>query len=258
MSEGPTCPNCGNELPAGSPRKLCPRCLLRAGLGSGAESVPRNGGHSATAGLTAPVGHVLDSIAASIGSVPRVSSARYRRRSRAPALSSGRRRRCRVQHPLSHRRRDRPRRHGGGAQGRDPDIGRDVALKVLREDFRDNADMVRRFVEEAQIGGQLQHPGIVPIYELGTFSDRRPFFSMKLVKGHTLAELAGGSGELIRRAAQVPGDLRVDRPDRCVRPCAWRHPSRPETVERDGGLVRRGPGDGLGPGEGFAARWGCG
>src|SRR5439155_5004590 len=74
-------------------------------------------------------------------------------------------------------------------KGRDPDLGRDVALKVLREDFRDNPDMVRRFVEEAQIGGQLQHPGIVPIYELGTFTDRRPFFSMKLVKGHTLTSL---------------------------------------------------------------------
>ena len=50
--------------------------------------------------------------------------------------------------------------------------------------------MVRRFVEEAQIGGQLQHPGVVPIYELGTLADHRPFFAMKLVKGHTLAQLA--------------------------------------------------------------------
>ena len=65
--------------------------------------------------------------------------------------------------------------------------------RSCRDDLRDNPDMVRRFVEEAQIGGQLQHPGIVPIYELGTFADRRPFFSMKLVKGHTLAEPAGGS-----------------------------------------------------------------
>ncbi len=78
---------------------------------------------------------------------------------------------------------------GSVLRGRDPDLGRDVALKVLREDFRNNADMVRRFVEEAQIGGQLQHPGIVPIYELGSFGDRRPFFSMKLVKGDTLATL---------------------------------------------------------------------
>ena len=65
---------------------------------------------------------------------------------------------------------------------------------MLREDLRDNADMVRRFVEEAQIGGQLQHPVLVPIYELGTFADRRPFFAMKLVKGHTLAELLEDAG----------------------------------------------------------------
>ena len=78
---------------------------------------------------------------------------------------------------------------GAVLKGRDPDLGRDLAVKVLRDDHRDDADMVRRFVEEAQIGGQLQHPGIVPVYELGTFADRRPFFAMKLVKGRTLAEL---------------------------------------------------------------------
>ena len=82
-------------------------------------------------------------------------------------------------------------RGGMGAilRGRDPDLGRDVAIKVLREDHRDNAEMVRRFVEEAQISGQLQHPGITPIYELAAFGDNRPFFSMKLVKGDTLAKL---------------------------------------------------------------------
>jgi hypothetical protein len=85
--------------------------------------------------------------------------------------------------------------HGG-----DPDLGRDVAIKVLRDDLRDSPDMVRRFVEEAQIGCQLQHPGIVPICELGAFADRRPFFSMKLVKGHTLAALLGARKDL-------PGDL---------------------------------------------------
>ncbi len=78
---------------------------------------------------------------------------------------------------------------GAVLKGRDPDLGRDVAIKVLLEGHGDNDDMVRRFVEEAQIGGQLQHPGVVPIYELGTFADRRPFFSMKLVKGQTLADL---------------------------------------------------------------------
>jgi hypothetical protein len=74
-------------------------------------------------------------------------------------------------------------------KGRDPDLGRDLAVKVLLEVHKENPELVRRFVEEAQIGGQLQHPGIVPIYELGTFGDRRPYFSMKLVKGRTLADL---------------------------------------------------------------------
>jgi serine/threonine-protein kinase len=48
---------------------------------------------------------------------------------------------------------------------------------------------VQRFVEEAQIGGQLQHPGIVPVYELGLMADDRPYFTMKLIKGQTLASL---------------------------------------------------------------------
>jgi eukaryotic-like serine/threonine-protein kinase len=47
---------------------------------------------------------------------------------------------------------------GAVLKGHDPDLGREVALKVLREEYGDDANMVRRFVEEAQIGGQLQHP----------------------------------------------------------------------------------------------------
>jgi serine/threonine-protein kinase len=82
-------------------------------------------------------------------------------------------------------------RGGMGAilRGRDVDLGRDLAVKVLLEGHKGKPDLVRRFVEEAQISGQLQHPGIVPVYELGSFADRRPYFTMKLVKGHTLAEL---------------------------------------------------------------------
>src|SRR5262249_4000318 len=89
---------------------------------------------------------------------------------------------------------------GAVLKGRDPDLGREVALKVLREDYRDDVTKVRRFVEGAEIGGQLQHPGVVPLYELGTMADRRPFFSMKLVKGHTLAQL-------LDQRAGAPADL---------------------------------------------------
>ena len=74
-------------------------------------------------------------------------------------------------------------------RARDVDLGRDLALKVLRTRHRDDPEVVSRFVEEARIGGQLQHPGIVPVHELGTLDDRRPYFTMKLVKGRTLAAL---------------------------------------------------------------------
>jgi serine/threonine protein kinase/formylglycine-generating enzyme required for sulfatase activity len=72
-------------------------------------------------------------------------------------------------------------------RGHDTDLGRDVAMKFLHEKFKDQPAILHRFVEEAQIGGQLQHPGIVPVYELG-MSDGRPFFTMKMVKGQTLAQ----------------------------------------------------------------------
>ena len=82
-------------------------------------------------------------------------------------------------------------RGGMGAiiKGRDTDLGRDLAIKVLLDSHKDKPEVIQRFVEEAQIGGQLQHPGIAPVYELGQFADQRPFFSMKLVKGDTLSKL---------------------------------------------------------------------
>ncbi|MHC4933507.1 MAG: serine/threonine-protein kinase [Planctomycetota bacterium] len=71
----------------------------------------------------------------------------------------------------------------------DGDLGRDVAVKMLRATHADTVGVVRRFVEEAQIGGQLQHPGIVPVYELGLHAEKRPYFAMKLIKGRSLGAL---------------------------------------------------------------------
>ena len=73
-------------------------------------------------------------------------------------------------------------------QARDVDLGREVAIKVLRDEYQRRPEIVRRFVEEAQIGGQLQHPGVVPVYDLG-LQEGRPFFAMKLIRGKSLAEL---------------------------------------------------------------------
>ena len=76
---------------------------------------------------------------------------------------------------------------GAVHKGHDQDLGRDVAMKFLHDRYKDEPTILQRFVEEAQIGGQLQHPGIVPVYDLGMVGDQ-PFFAMKLVKGQTLAK----------------------------------------------------------------------
>jgi serine/threonine protein kinase len=69
----------------------------------------------------------------------------------------------------------------------DPDIRREVAVKFLLDsaDSRQKA----RFLEEAQITGQLEHPNIVPIHQLGVHADGRCFFAMKMVKGRSLAAI---------------------------------------------------------------------
>jgi tetratricopeptide (TPR) repeat protein len=71
----------------------------------------------------------------------------------------------------------------------DLSLEREVAVKVLHERAAGVPAAVRRFVDEARITGQLQHPGIPPIYQVGTFPDGRPFLAMKLIKGQTLAAL---------------------------------------------------------------------
>jgi serine/threonine-protein kinase len=74
-------------------------------------------------------------------------------------------------------------------RGRDADLGRDVAVKVLLERHAGQPQLLQRFVEEAQVAAQLQHPGVAPVYDLGLLPDHRPYFTMKLVKGQTLAQL---------------------------------------------------------------------
>jgi serine/threonine protein kinase len=89
---------------------------------------------------------------------------------------------------------------------RDAAFDRDVAVKVLLGG--DPAGpAARRFFEEARITGQLQHPGIPPVYDLGTLPDGRPFLAMKLIKGKTLDVFAKEAGP--GSAALVPAFEKV-------------------------------------------------
>ena len=80
----------------------------------------------------------------------------------------------------------------------DETLRRDIAMKVVldakgRPQLRDTegslTPIVRRFLEEAQVTAQLDHPGVVPVHELGLDAEGRLFFTMKLVKGKTLGEV---------------------------------------------------------------------
>lgn len=68
-------------------------------------------------------------------------------------------------------------------------FNRKLAVKILLEKHKGRAEFENRFLEEAQILGQLQHPGVVPAHEIGRLDDGRPFFAMKLVQGQTLEKL---------------------------------------------------------------------
>jgi serine/threonine protein kinase len=74
-------------------------------------------------------------------------------------------------------------------RGYDTMLAREVALKVLREQVFGDGGAGVRFEEEARHVSQLEHPSIVPVYDLGELPDRRPFFVMKLIHGQTLAEV---------------------------------------------------------------------
>jgi serine/threonine-protein kinase len=102
--------------------------------------------------------------------------------------------------------------HATGGIGRvwlahDASLGRDVALKELLPERRGDPALAR-FFKEAQITGQLEHPGIVPIYELGSRTDDdNPYYTMRFVRGRTLADAVAAYHR--RRAQGEAGPLEL-------------------------------------------------
>lgn len=83
--------------------------------------------------------------------------------------------------------------HARGGLGRvsialDNELKRKVALKEIRPEHSTDGSNRTRFVREAEITGQLEHPGIVPVYALGSHPDGRPFYAMKFVRGDSLKQ----------------------------------------------------------------------
>jgi hypothetical protein len=157
----------------------------------------------------------------------------------------------------------RPHAKGGLGQvsvALDEELHREVALKEIQERHADHPNSRARFVLEAEITGGLEHPGIVPVYGLGTYDDGRPYYAMRFVRGDSLKDA-------LERFHQAEGPKRdpAERTlklrellGRFVAVCnavAYAHSRggaapRPQARQRHARPLRRDPGRGLGTGQG--------
>src|SRR5262252_10439441 len=77
-------------------------------------------------------------------------------------------------------------------RGRDPRLGRDVAIKVLPASFSKDPDRLKRFEQEARAAGVLNHPNVTIVYDIGTH-DGAPYVVQEFLEGETLrSQLASG------------------------------------------------------------------
>jgi eukaryotic-like serine/threonine-protein kinase len=70
----------------------------------------------------------------------------------------------------------------------DTELHREVALKQILDNHADDPTSRARFLLEAEVTGGLEHPGIVPVYGLGTYADGRPYYAMRFIRGDSLKE----------------------------------------------------------------------
>jgi serine/threonine-protein kinase len=83
--------------------------------------------------------------------------------------------------------------HRGGGLGdvyvaEDLELHREVALKEIKPDRADDPLSQARFVREAEVTGNLEHPGVVPVYGLGSYADGKPYYAMRFIHGETFKD----------------------------------------------------------------------
>lgn len=175
------CPQCGRVIPADAPGAVCPVCALRESLGAIEPPSPsdstRYGPLVSDLFEGDPTQHSQEAVI--VHEVP-----------------------CRYTELGE---------EGRGGMGRvllvrDEALGRNVVLKELLPPGADSEDPRRqqRFLREAQITGRLEHPAILPVYEVGRRPDGTPYYTMKRVRGRTLAAALAAAASLPERLALLP------------------------------------------------------
>ena len=132
--------------------------------------------------------------------------------------------------------------------------------KQILEKHADDPVSRQRFVAEAEITGGLEHPGVVPVYGLGTDADGRPYYAMRFIKGDSLKEaidrfhkdeaLEARSRPPVAGAAQAAAPVHRRLQRHRLRALPRRDPPRLEAGQHHRGQARRDAGGGLGAGQG--------
>ncbi|MFM2092515.1 MAG: hypothetical protein RLZZ127_3004, partial [Planctomycetota bacterium] len=91
----------------------------------------------------------------------------------------------------------------------DSDFGRRSAIKIIKPSARVHPGILERFIEEARITAQLEHPNIVPIHDLGVLGDGTVFFTMKFIQGKSLGQVVKAlkEGDAAMRARWTESEL---------------------------------------------------
>jgi len=95
---------------------------------------------------------------------------------------------------------------------RERDLNRTLAMKIIKPDVMSKKAPLARFIEEAQISAQLQHPSIIPVHELGRMPDGRYDFPMLEIRGREVDDAIISVHDTSQRGWQSESHGRSERP----------------------------------------------
>ncbi len=206
MPDELNCNECGKLIPADAGPALCPVCLLRLGLEAGEDEAEE----TEVGGTTGPMNHGTKRADAGeklLGGGQRVKDGPRESEGNHALFGAASPSRAILRRVGDYELLEELARGAMGVvyRARQVSLNRVVAVKMILSGQLASEEEIKRFHTEAEAAANLDHPNIVPIYEVGQV-DGQPYLSMRLVEGHSLAHLMKGGRA---RLAGAPSDDRA-------------------------------------------------